>query len=178
MFYELGLPPVRIDLYLQRYILHLHRYFTSEYQNYKYKIYISLEQLRMKHMQRTCAINCFAVLWFSLPSLSKSASIFLIWATCFFGGMMANFDINVYIFTLEKLFHPCKIGRATYCVRLITYNAGRAPYDVRPGIGWCYHIETPAGTRAICDHVMLRSQIKLTSYDFSDLIIVRAQDDF
>ena len=50
-------------------------------------------------MQRTSAIEFFAVLkvWFSSPSLSELASIFPILTTCFFGGMMANFDINAFI---------------------------------------------------------------------------------
>jgi len=63
--------------------------------------YISLEQLRMKNMQRTSAIEIFAV-WFSPPSLSESAPVFLILTTCFFGRMMANFDINVYIIACGK----------------------------------------------------------------------------
>ena len=40
---------------------------------------------------------------------------------------MANFDINAFIIAREN---SCKIGRAPYGVRLIPYNAGRAPYDV------------------------------------------------
>jgi len=45
---------------------------------------------------------------------------------------MANFDVNVYIVARENSY---KIGRAPYGVRLIFYNAGRAPYDIvrRPG---------------------------------------------
>jgi len=35
-------------------------------------------------------------MWFLPLSLSESASIFLILTNCFF-GIMANFDINVYI---------------------------------------------------------------------------------
>ena len=45
---------------------------------------------------------------------------------------MANFDINVFIIAREKM---CKIGRALYGVRLISYNAVRATYGARPGIG-------------------------------------------
>jgi len=48
---------------------------------------------------------------------------------------MANFDIIVYIIARENVFHPCKIGRASYGVRLISYNAVRAPHGARPGIG-------------------------------------------
>jgi len=40
--------------------------------------------------------------------------------TCFFGGMMANFDINVFIIALKN----------SYGARLISYNADRAPYDI------------------------------------------------
>jgi len=40
---------------------------------------------------------------------------------------MTNFDVNVFIITREN---SCKIGRAPYGVRLIFYNAGRAPYDI------------------------------------------------
>ena len=57
------LPPVRSDVYLEKYILlHLHKFFTSEDQKYKYtytKIHISLEHLRLINMQRTSAIECF-----------------------------------------------------------------------------------------------------------------------
>jgi len=41
--------------------------------------------------------------------------------------MMANFDIHIFIIAREN---SCKIDRAPYGVRLISYNAGRAPYDV------------------------------------------------
>ena len=83
-------------------------------------------------------------MWFSSPSLSESVSIFLILTTCFFGGMVASFDINVFIIAREN---SCKIGRAPYAVRLISYNAGRAsanvsytdagrrPYDMWPRKG-------------------------------------------
>jgi len=40
---------------------------------------------------------------------------------------MANFYVNVSIISREN---SCKIGRAPYGVRLIFYNAGRAPADV------------------------------------------------
>jgi len=87
----------------------------------------NFEQLRMNNMQRTSAIvflNCLVQAWFSPPSLSGSASI-LFFSTCFFAWMMTIFDINVYIIARENLFHPCKIGRAPYGVRLISYNAVR-----------------------------------------------------
>ena len=35
--------------------------------------------------------------------------------------------MNVFIIARKK---SCKIGLAPYCVRLIFYNAGRAPYDI------------------------------------------------
>jgi len=43
-------------------ILHLQRYFMSKDQKHKYKKYISLEKLRVINMQRTSAIEIFAVL--------------------------------------------------------------------------------------------------------------------
>jgi len=46
----------------QKYILHLHRYFISKDQKHQHKLYILLEQLRMINMQRTIAIEIFAVL--------------------------------------------------------------------------------------------------------------------
>jgi len=70
--------------------------------------------------------------WFSPLSLSESALVFLILTTTFFGGMMAIFYINEYIIARENLFYTCKIGRAPYGVRLISYNAGRALYDMWP----------------------------------------------
>jgi len=48
---------------------------------------------------------------------------------------MANFDVNIFIFARENLF---SIDRAPYGVRLILYNAGRAPYDI---------VRCPAGHR-------------------------------
>jgi len=48
---------------------------------------------------------------------------------------MANFDINVFIIARANLY---KIGRAPYGVRLISYNAGRIPYDI---------VRCPAGHR-------------------------------
>jgi len=60
-------------------------------------------------------------------SLSESVSIFLILTTCFFWETMASFDIYVFIIAREI---SCKIGRSPYGVRLISYNAGRAPYDI------------------------------------------------
>jgi len=68
-------------------------------------------------MQQTSATEMFAVLSkFSSPSLSESASIFLILATCFFGGMVVNFDINVYIFAREN---SCEMDQALYSAQLI-----------------------------------------------------------
>jgi len=71
----------------------------------------------------------------SSPSLPEPVSIFLILTSCFFGGMMANFDINLFIIALEN---SCKIGRAPYTFRLISFNAGQAPYDI---------VRFPAGHR-------------------------------
>jgi len=51
---------------------------------------------------------------------------------------MAHFDINE--FTIAPENSP-KIGRSL-----------TTPYGARPGIGRCFHIQTPAGARAICDH--------------------------
>jgi len=102
-------------------------------------------------MQQTSAIKFFSLeqVWFSPPSLSESVSVFLILTTCFFGGIMANFDINVYIIAHENLFHACKISRAPHDVRLISYKASRSPFGARPGIGRCYYIQTPAGAHTI-----------------------------
>jgi len=72
-------------------------------------------------------------------------------------GMIANFDINVFIIARENWFHPCKIGRTPYGVRLISYNAGRAPYGSQSVIGRCYHLQTPAGARKTCDHTREKS---------------------
>jgi len=79
------------------------------------KIYISLEQLRINKCSEQVLLK-FLQVWFSPPSLSLSISVFFISTTCIFGGIMANFDINVYIITREKLVLPCKIGRAQYTV--------------------------------------------------------------
>jgi len=55
---------------------------------------------------------------------SQPQSCFL--TTCFFKGVMANFDIDVYIIAREKLFHQCKIDR------LISYDVVRCPTRHRP----------------------------------------------
>jgi len=99
-------------------------------------------------MQRISAIDFFCSLeqvWFSSPSMSESASNFFILTTCFFGGMMAKFDINEFFIAPEK---SRNIGRAPYGVRLISYNAVRCPAGHRPMLSY----KTPAGARTICDH--------------------------
>jgi len=118
-------------IYIRTYCIYINNFILKN-KNINIKIYISLEQLRMNTMQRTSAINfcSFVQVLFSPPLLSESSLIFFILTTCFFGGMMANFDINVYIIARETLFHPCKIGLAQYGIRLISYNAGWAPYDI------------------------------------------------
>jgi len=52
------LPSLRSDMYLQKYMLNLHRYFTSEDQKYKYKntMYL-LEQLRMNNTQKKVLLS-------------------------------------------------------------------------------------------------------------------------
>jgi len=76
-------------------------------------------------MQQTSAIDIFAVLdqcgfHFITVRLSLGVS--------YFGGMMANVDINVYIIARESLLHPCTVpGRASADV--ITYK--RRPALVR-----------------------------------------------
>jgi len=50
------------------------------------------------------------------------------------------------------MFRPCKIGQVLCSARLISNDAGRVPYLARTDIGRCYHIQTPAGGRTICDH--------------------------
>ena len=88
------------------------------------------------NMQRTSAIEASLEQdWLSSQSLSESALIFLTLTTCFFWGIMANFDI----IAREN---SCKISRAPYGGRLIFYNAGRPifsytdagrrPYDMWP----------------------------------------------
>ena len=68
-------------------------------------------------------------MWFPSSSMSESASIFFILTTCFFGGMMATFDINEFTIAPEN---SRKIGRAPCGLRLISYNAVRCPAGHRP----------------------------------------------
>ena len=101
----------------------------------------------MNNMQRTSAVDIFAFLSkcdLFTPSLSESASDFLVLTTCFFGGMMANFDINVYMIARNKCSVQCpayNVGRASYGVVLwpavyrpmLSYtDAGLRPYDMWP----------------------------------------------
>jgi len=60
-----------------------------------------------------------------------------------------DFYVNVYIISREN---SCKFDRASYGVRLIFYISGRAPYDIVPGTGRCFHIQTPDGACTICYH--------------------------
>jgi len=81
------------------------------------QIYILLEQLRINNMQQTSAIDIFAVLntcGFHLH-YCQTQPHFFIFKTCFFGGMMANF---------ENMFYPGTNARQ------ISNNAGRASADV------------------------------------------------
>ena len=41
---------------------------------------------------------------------SITALVLLIATTCFFGVIMGNVDLNVYIIARENVLHPCKIG--------------------------------------------------------------------
>jgi len=72
--------------------------------NVNTKIYSSPEQLRMINMQRTSAIAIFAVMskcGFHLHHCQSQPQSFL-FTTCFFGGIMANFDINLFIIAREN----------------------------------------------------------------------------
>ena len=105
------------------------------------KIYISFEELRIINMHLQVLLKfCSLDQVFSSPSLSELASIFLILTTCFFGEMVANFDINLFTIAREN---SCKIDRAPYGVRLISYNAGRTPYDI---------VRCPAGHRPMLSY--------------------------
>jgi len=121
---------------------------------------------------RSCASVVFTAITVRV-SLNLSYFINLIITTCFFGGMMANFDINVYIIASENLFHLCQIG--PYGVRLISYNAGRASGDViiyrrRPAPVWYVTTQDiilknrPVPGRLSHSPVMWKS---LNSYDVS-----------
>jgi len=83
----------------------------------------------MINMQRTNAIE-FLQSWTSVVFITINVRDSLnlsYFNNMFLCGIIANFDVNVYIFAHEN---SCKIGRAPYGVRLIFYNAGRAPYDI------------------------------------------------
>jgi len=99
--------------------------------------------LRLINMQRTSAIEFFCCLeqvCFS-PSLSASASIFLILTNCFFGGMMSTFDI-IYSSLHVKICVKSTGHRTVSGWSLTTpaghrpmfsyTDAGRRPYDMWP----------------------------------------------
>jgi len=83
-------------------------------------------------VQRTCAICTLEHVWFSPPPLSESASGFRILTICLFRGMMAFFDIHVYMYIIarETLLLPCKIGRTPYDAQHTSNNGGRASAKV------------------------------------------------
>jgi len=76
---------------------------------------------------------------FSPLSLSESGFLLIVTA-CFFGAMMANNYLNVYIIARDKMFYPCKStglsSKAPYPSRhrpvLLYTEASRRPYDVWP----------------------------------------------
>jgi len=105
----------------------------------------------MINMQRTNSIDFFCSLeqvCFLLPLLSESASIFFILTTCFFGGMMASFDIYVFIMASEN---SCKIGRCQG--DLLQRRPGTEQHRTVPGRAsadvFLYRL---AGAHPICDH--------------------------
>ena len=116
-------------LVLQKDKLHLHRYFSSKPQKHKYKnIDFVWADENDEHATNKCYWNICSLkqVWFSSPSLSESASIFLILTTCFFGGMMSNFDINVFIIARVK-------SAAHRTVPMFSYtDAGRRLHDTWP----------------------------------------------
>jgi len=88
-------------------------------------------KLGMKNMERI----------FSSTTVRIRLCLFL--TTCFFWGMVTSVDLNVYIIEREHLFHPCKIGRASYKTfwspntpvhwPMLSYSdASRLPYDLWP----------------------------------------------
>jgi len=93
------LPPVRRDMFLQKYILHLHILLLKTKKHLWKNIYFAWAGEDNLHETNKCYWIFYSLeqVWFSLLSLSESASIFLFLTTCFFGGMMTNFDINVFI---------------------------------------------------------------------------------
>ena len=101
-------------------------------------VYVSLEELRMNNMQtkkyygKVC--NLEHVL-FSHPSLSESASMSISFSNfnnLFLWRNDGEFWYYCIIIARENVFHPFKIGRVSYGVRLISYNAVSAPYGSRP----------------------------------------------
>ena len=121
--------------------MYLHRYFSSKDQKQKYK-YIYFLWAAEDDLHATNNLFCsLEQVWFSSPSLSEPVSIFLSSKTCFFKEMLATFAINVYVSVREN---SCKISRAPYGVRLISYNAARCPAGDRPMLLVSY---TDAGRR-------------------------------
>ena len=102
---------VRSFVYLQKNILHLHRYFTSEDQKYKYKIiYFAggwitcnvhmLLQVLLKFLQSWAGV----VFTFITVRVSARLSYFY---NLFLWGIVANFDYNAYIIACENLLYSC-----------------------------------------------------------------------
>jgi len=109
------------------------------------EIYILLEQLRMNNMQRTSAIK-FLQSWASMVFIFITVRVSLSLSylnNLFLWRYDSEFDINVYFIAPENLFHPCKIDRKSYGVRLIFYNASWAPYDI---------VRCPAGHRPMLSY--------------------------
>jgi len=101
-------------------------------------IYVSLEELRVNNMQRKSAIEMlqsWASVVFTSITFRVSISVSNI-NNRFLWRNDGEFWYIAYIIARGNVFYPCKIGRASYGVRLISYNA------VRPMISY-----TDAGRR-------------------------------
>ena len=116
------------------YKLHLHRYFTLEVLKYIYKnnnfiIHYIFRLSRWGWITCNEHVLLNLQVWFSPPSLSESALVFLVLTTCSLEEWWRMLILTYTLLLVKILFHPCKIGREPYT------DAGRRPYDMCPHSG-------------------------------------------
>jgi len=103
------------------------------------------EQELLQLLQSWVSVKVFTSIWLSLSILTM----------CFFGGMVANDDLDVYIIAHKTLFHPCKLGQT--CT--VPGWSLKAPVDVKIAGAWAIlkfaddlQLLKSYGGRLICDH--------------------------
>jgi len=119
----------------------------------KVRTYISIQQLIVNNMQRTNAIEYFAV-----SSKCTTITVRVRLSLSYFNNLFhwSNDGEGWYWCSwlhVKILFLPWNIGRAPYSARLISKTP--VGHRTMSNCGECYHIQTPVGARTIYDKALM-----------------------